>query len=539
MRMRKSILRKGNDADPANSTVRFRFDQAQDANDAENESGLDNTKQRFALGASNELLSVERHIAAPATDRVSRTNIRKLKKEFQGLASKVEELSDQGTIKAKDKNLRKMIHALSSFVFALLLAGIFYGNYLMLAPHLNAVAMAILLAAVLSRVKDPIVDRLERAQALSQQKSVLAVLTAITLSGALLLLQDVGLPGGGWPITLFGTFGLMVALMDARSLTAALLTIVVICAVCLPLFFALRQCLREVETLTTYLLQLIDDDDALRTLVDSVMTSNVYIAIHAQVTAMFGEGAMPIDLSGTAFKEDIKANIRRGAALVGANLEHFSVNLLNLVTNLSNVMWAFTTFSTTLFYLLSNESPWPFFNKLSPLSPQDNAELFESMKVSTERILLCSTCIGLAHGILMYTILSLSGFGIVAIPSFLCGAMASLPLLGTQVVFVPVAMLLWARNDRGAAILVCAVELLMMFVIDARITAFIPGDRHFVGLSIVAGLYAFGALGFLYGPLLIGLTSSFLEIYLKHLHNPLAEDIFSPAPRRKLFGTPL
>lgn len=534
-----SILRKSNNLGPSSSTVRFKLNH-RDSSDSEHENTVaDRTPvdpyHRSGAQQQNMMSGDQQRPIARTTDRVTKTTFRNLERQCKGLAEKIDELGDQFTNRAKDKNLRKMIHSLSSFVFALLLGGILYGNYLMLIPHLNAVAMAILLSVVLSSIKTEMIYQLEELQIHLQKTPVFIAIIAMSTTGIIALLNDVAVAGTGWLATFMGLVGLIIALVDARSLTAALLTFFVICAIFVPLYFAFQQCAREVEFLTKYLLKLIHDDEALRALVDSILSSNVYVAMRKQITAMFGEDSLPADLNSTVFKEDIKADVRRMAVLAGTNLERFSVNILNLVTNLSNVMWGFTTFSTTLFYLLSNESPWAMFNALSPLSPQDNAELYESMKMSTSRILLCSTCIGFLHGGLMYVILSLAGFEIVAIPSFLCGAMASLPLWGTHVVFVPVALALWAHDARVAAVFVCVVELVMMLVVDARITAFIPGDRHFVGLSIVAGLYAFGALGFLYGPLLIGLTSSFVAIYLKHLHNPLAEDIFSPAPvRRKL-----
>jgi len=35
-------------------------------------------------------------------------------------------------------------------------------------------------------------------------------------------------------------------------------------------------------------------------------------------------------------------------------------------------------------------------------------------------------------------------------------------------------------------------------------------------------------VGFLYGPLLVGLTSSTIKIYVKHLKTPMSQDMNSP-----------
>jgi predicted PurR-regulated permease PerM len=202
------------------------------------------------------------------------------------------------------------------------------------------------------------------------------------------------------------------------------------------------------------------------------------------------------------------------------------------------VLWACTTFATTLLYLLSEESPWPFFNALSPLAPDDNIRLYNDVKTSTMRILLCSLAVFFNHAMLTGATLWLNDAHIIALPSFLCGLFAVMPLLGTYVVVLPAAAILWAQDAVLSAVALGAAEALLVLVIDARITAMIPGNSHFVALSLVAGLYSFGPFGFLYGPLLVGLAGSLVRIYMRYLKKPLNTDMYSPQPpaiAKKLF----
>jgi len=500
-----------------------------------------------AKGFEASLFSAQRKAEStiPTTDRVTKTNLRRLKddvnQKYEGLASKIVELSEQGVLKAKEKNLRRMIHTLSSFVFALALVGILYGNFLMLAPHLNAVSMAVLLSLTLSPVISSCSAILESWKIYIEsflEKSTVkwsSVLFPILFTFAAMETCK------GMDSVVHGHFAIVfwiqvcfvgsiccILFIGSRSLAAGVLTLFVLGALCVPLLFAVKKCAAEAEFVTSYLLKLIDDDKALLDLLNSVLNSNVFASL---------QELFPSKPDQSILKEDLKETVREAADFAGQSLKNVSGDILGVVTNLSNLLWALTTFSTTLFYLLSNESPWEFFNSLSPLSPQDNEELYESLTKSTTRIILCSTCIGSLHGTAMYVVLSLASFELVAIPAFLCAIFAIMPVFGTYVVYFPIALVLWAREARLSAIALCLVDSALILLVDGKITAYIPGNPHFVGLSIVAGLYSFGALGFLYGPLLVGLTSSTINIYLKYLKRPLNQDMYSPNPRRKLFST--
>ena len=54
--------------------------------------------------------------------------------------------------------------------------------------------------------------------------------------------------------------------------------------------------------------------------------------------------------------------------------------------------------------------------------------------------------------------------------------------------------------------MVALVQLFVRFYLDYLIYEFIPGHSYYVGLSIVAGISVWGALGFVYGPLVCGVT---------------------------------
>ena len=58
----------------------------------------------------------------------------------------------------------------------------------------------------------------------------------------------------------------------------------------------------------------------------------------------------------------------------------------------------------------------------------------------------------------------------------------------------------------GEGVAVALLQLFVRFYLDYLIYEFIPGHSYYVGLSIVAGISVWGALGFVYGPLVCGVT---------------------------------
>ena len=317
--------------------------------------------------------------------------------------------------------------------------------------------------------------------------------------------------------------------IQPRSLTAAILTICVICAIIIPILIACVQCAKEAEIVTRFLINIIESDELLQEKIESVISSNIYRNFHDRFRMVYGESSFPNELNHATLKKNIKNNIRQLALFIRSNMKVFSSSIFNFLSNVSNIIWGCTTFSTTLFYLLNNQNLWSLFSALSPLSPDDNIELYESTRASTIRILLCSIAMLSIHFSVMYLILSFSGLDIVAIPSLISGLFAVLPFFGTYVVFLPMACLLWAKGHLLLSIILCIVEFFMMLIVDSKITSYITGDSHFVALSAVAGLYSYGFLGFLYGPLLVVLAGTVIKIYVKYLKKPLQYDLCSPS----------
>ena len=77
----------------------------------------------------------------------------------------------------------------------------------------------------------------------------------------------------------------------------------------------------------------------------------------------------------------------------------------------------------------------------------------------------------------------------------------------------------------------------LLFYIDPLIYSNIPGNSYVIGLSIVFAAYTFGAAGVLLGPLLAGMSFTFLSIYRDYISLPLYAAPL-PVPTSTLGGVP-
>ena len=487
---------------------------------------------RTATSTSRRVQGIRMHGTSvqKSANRLTRTCFRRLKKSKETLESKLAEkgeyvafLQKQITL-AKDRNLRKSIQTVSSGVFLVCVAYLLYCNYVMLVPHFNAIFMALLVALLIDNVRTSMVRAADAAA--SRVKSTIGAYAAFAALGAIVALcaavffasdayASVALSAGA--LAAAGGLVLTLLLTDTTSFVSTFLTTVIVCTACVPMLCALKTCVAEIEVVTKALLGYMDNEDKMQQLAESIVSSSVY----GRIVALAQSVSWELPSSFTAF--ELKGYLQQAGALVQGNLQHFSGSLLGVLAKTGNLLMSFTTFSTALFYLLQTEGAWgKYVSGLSPLSDEDNAEVYRSVKESASTILQSSACIGIVHALSTYFVLSAtSPIPIIIVPSVASGMMAVMPLIGSYVVWLPIVTVLWLEGSVFSATVIASVEIFTRFYVDDLLLRRIPGNVYYVGLSVVAGMYTYGPLGFILGPLIVGMTITALDIYKKYLRRPL------------------
>lgn len=213
---------------------------------------------------------------------------------------------------------------------------------------------------------------------------------------------------------------------------------------------------------------------------------------------------------------------------IGSILQSFVNKMINsLLGSLSKVILNFpvillqsvVVFSTLFFVLRDRESIISYIQSLLPFSKEIEKKLFESSKGITSSVIYGQIIIGLIQGIIAGL-----GFFIFGVPNALFYALLAvllgvLPIVGTALVWVPIAVYVLITGDTFSALGILAFGLFSS-TIDNFLRPIIVSKRTDIPSSIVligmvGGVFLFGVLGIILGPLVLAYLLIILELYRK------------------------
>jgi predicted PurR-regulated permease PerM len=191
-----------------------------------------------------------------------------------------------------------------------------------------------------------------------------------------------------------------------------------------------------------------------------------------------------------------------------------------------------------LYFLLRYGEDWlRWLGAVMPLDPPITANLFQVVRRSIVANVNGVLAVAVAQGIA----LSL-GFWLLGLRSFVLwgffGALASvIPVVGTSVVWVPIVIVFIFAGSYWKAVILAAWCGLVVGSVDNVLRPFVVGagekqNPALSGLAMIGGVYAFGPLGILLGPLLISLVFAIMDeirkVVTNHMQVPAtAADITS------------
>ena len=154
--------------------------------------------------------------------------------------------------------------------------------------------------------------------------------------------------------------------------------------------------------------------------------------------------------------------------------------------------------------------------RLIPMDPSRKTMLMGHLAAVTYAVVLGTLLTAVAQGVLMGV-----GFAIVRLPSpvvfGVLTAIASLvPLVGTALVWVPAAAVLFAQGRPGAAIFLVIWSIVLVGMADNVLRPLVVSGRAQIAtlpvfLGLMGGLSAFGAIGMVLGPVIVALVIALLR----------------------------
>lgn len=211
---------------------------------------------------------------------------------------------------------------------------------------------------------------------------------------------------------------------------------------------------------------------------------------------------------------------------IGSVIFSFVTKITNSSTNMiSKLILNFPTlflqlivvFFTFFFVVRDNEKLISYIQSILPFNKEVETKLFKSTKDITFSILYGQVVIGILQGIFAGISFYLFGVDNALFLTLLACMAGIFPIIGTSVVWIPVAAFLIIGGGVVPALGVTAFGLLSAFFENAVKPAFVSKRTNVhsavILIGMVGGLFMFGILGFIIGPLILAYLLIVLEIF--------------------------
>jgi predicted PurR-regulated permease PerM len=179
---------------------------------------------------------------------------------------------------------------------------------------------------------------------------------------------------------------------------------------------------------------------------------------------------------------------------------------------------ALLAFYLLFYFLRDRNAALGWLREISPLSAHEMSRLFARIVDTVQATLYGTVAVAVLQGVLGGLMFGWLGLPNPLLWGLVMGLMAVIPVLGTFVIWVPVAIFLAVEGSWAKALILAAWGTVVVGAIDNLLHPVLVGDRlrlHTIPafISIVGGVILFGASGLILGPLVVTVTVFALEIW--------------------------
>jgi len=256
------------------------------------------------------------------------------------------------------------------------------------------------------------------------------------------------------------------------------------------------------------------------TLINQILS--IYLSLQSLDLTQIARQIIPDSEFSTAFASSLNTFISQKLAKTIAGFSDFIIDLP------VNLLKLFLVFFVFFFTLRDGSKAMQYLKSLSPFKKETEAQFFKHFKDVTFSVLIGQIIIGIAQGIIAgigYFIFGVPNAIFLTILTIFAGI---IPLIGPWLIWVPVDIYLFSTGNAGAGLGLLIYGLLLISWIDVIIRPLVVSRRTkmnsaIVIIGMIGGLFVFGILGFILGPLILAYILLIVELYRR---NKISEDIF-------------
>jgi len=284
------------------------------------------------------------------------------------------------------------------------------------------------------------------------------------------------------------------------TLAASVLSLFVLIIIAIPLWFLIPVIVRQIFNI-----------------ISASQSVNFYSAISALFPSAPKEFLSQISLSITEFIGKVSTTI----------LSSLTDSLLDLPTIALNfVIIAFVFFFASRDYVKLKE----FVSGISPFNKNKEGLLTRQFKDITDSIVYGQLIVGLVQGLLAGLGFLLFGVHNALALTIMAVFFSMIPLVGPAVVWVPVNVYIFSAVSPTIALIYLLYNLLIVSTVDNVMKSYIVASKSdlspaIVTIGIIGGIFMFGVLGIILGPLFLAYLITFVRAYKeKKLYTLFYED---------------
>ena len=196
----------------------------------------------------------------------------------------------------------------------------------------------------------------------------------------------------------------------------------------------------------------------------------------------------------------------------------FINSLADFLASLPIIFLQFSVVMFTFFFAIRDKEEFAnYFKSLTPFPKDIGKKLMNSTKDVTASVIYGQVIIGIIQGLVSGIGFFIFGASNALLLTFLAMVVGILPIIGPALVWVPVVIYLLISGNNVAAIGITIFGIASI-TIDNFLRPIIVSKKMkmnslLVFIGMVGGLFIFGILGFVLGPLIIAYLIIFLEVY--------------------------
>ena len=210
---------------------------------------------------------------------------------------------------------------------------------------------------------------------------------------------------------------------------------------------------------------------------------------------------------------------------IGKVISNLLSNFTQIIINLPALILQFFIVVFTFFFTLRDgKGLIEYLKSFSPLSKESQKRFFERFKDITNSVLLGQVVVGIAQGLVTGIGLFIFQVPNALILTIIAVLVGVIPIIGPWLVWIPAGIYLLASGRSGAAIGLLIYGLIVVTWIDSIIRPAIVSRKTKINsgiifIGMIGGLFTFGIIGLLLGPLILSYLLLALELYKQKKSN--------------------